>query len=244
MRFSILAAALLISCRGTVPWANEPIGEEINLAFTLENNLVFLTTVSVNGRPGRYFLGSAHATSVIDPKILAEIGTRTRLNLTDKNSRPFSPVALDLNGVGDAIIGAEIWGSEAITIDYRSGLVTFHKTGIEPALMTLFSYEAEPAVMITIDGETRPAIVDTASPDTVVLPARRDARATARVILAGTDFGEIDVRYADVPQARIGNRVLSKFVITIDYGTRQVGLWRDPRTPLQMNSERRTQNEE
>ena len=48
----------------------------------------------------------------------------------------------------------------------------------------------------------------------------------------GTDFGSIDVRLADVSTPRVGNRLLSKFLVTIDYGQREVGLWRDPRTGL------------
>jgi hypothetical protein len=49
------------------------------------------------------------------------------------------------------------------------------------------------------------------------------------VRVASTDFGAIDVQYANVSHARIGNRLLSRFMVTIDYGRRVVGLWRDPR---------------
>ena len=75
------------------------------------------------------------------------------------------------------------------------------------------------------------AIVDTALPDTLVLPRATEGRGTARVIVAGSDFGNIDVKYASVPLARIGNRLLSKFLVSIDYGKQNVGLWRDPRIP-------------
>jgi len=50
-------------------------------------------------------------------------------------------------------------------------------------------------------------------------------------VIAGTDFGNVDVKFANVAQPRIGNRLLSKFLISIDYGKREVGLWRDPRIP-------------
>lgn len=233
MRIAILAIGLLASCRSGVPWANEPLGNEINLAFTVENNLVFLSTIRINGRPGRYFLGSAHRRSVLDASLAPSLGGRLRLQLTEKDSAPLSPVILDLGGIGEAIVGADVWGNEAITIDYKAGLVTYQKKGMRSDMMTLFSFAAEPAVTISVDGETRSAVVDTASPDTLILPAREAMeRTTARVILGGVDFGEIDVRYADIAQARIGNRVLSKFLVTIDYGRRQVGLWRDPRIPL------------
>jgi hypothetical protein len=51
------------------------------------------------------------------------------------------------------------------------------------------------------------------------------------VMIGDTDFGTIDVGYANVSQARVGNRLLSRFLVTIDYGKRVVGLWRDPRIP-------------
>jgi len=50
------------------------------------------------------------------------------------------------------------------------------------------------------------------------------------VQLAGTDFGDVDLLLADVTEPRVGNRILSKFLITIDYGKHEVGLWRDLRT--------------
>jgi hypothetical protein len=84
-------------------------------------------------------------------------------------------------------------------------------------------------VQLSVDGETIDAIVDTTSPDTLTLPSRRASRAKARITLAGADFGEVDVRYADVAAPHIGNRLLSHFLVSIDYGRRIVGLWRDPR---------------
>ncbi|HXG58826.1 MAG TPA: hypothetical protein VNL91_07370, partial [Thermoanaerobaculia bacterium] len=67
---------------------------------------------------------------------------------------------------------------------------------------------------------------------TLIVPAASNGRGRAGVSLAGTDFGTLDVRFAPIPRARVGNRILSKFLVTIDYGKGVVGLWRDPRTPL------------
>jgi hypothetical protein len=103
---------------------------------------------------------------------------------------------------------------------------------MESALMNVFHYTAEPAIMISVNGTPLPAVVDTASPDTLTVPARTNDRKTARVIISGVDFGEIDVHLTDTSQARLGNRLLSKFLVTIDYGRKEVGLWRDPRIPL------------
>ena len=226
---------VLSACASMLPWHDEPIGEEVNVAFTLRNNLIFLSSSTIDGIPGRYILGSAAPQTVVDPKVAhAEARGRHILELNNRQALRFEPVVADLHGVADAIVGADVWGVHAVTIDYNAGLLTYQREGIHPGLMSLYSFSAEPKVNVTIDGHSVPAIVDTSSPDTLILP-RADAahtRGTAHVALAGTDFGTIDVRYANVAQPRIGNRILSKFLISIDYGRHEVGLWRDPRIPM------------
>jgi hypothetical protein len=230
-------SALLVflsGCGSFAPWRNEPVGTEVNLAFTLQNNLLFLPSATVNGRGGRLFFSSASARSVIDPRF-AETLPESReytLRLNDKQALRFSPAFLDLGGTGDGMIGADVWGRRAITIDYQSGLLTFQKEGIHSGLMTLYRFTAEPIISIDVDGRTISAVVDTASPDTLVLPRAAAGRGRARLAIAGTEFGSIDVGYANISRAHVGNRVLSKFLMTIDYGRHQVGLWRDPRIPL------------
>jgi hypothetical protein len=74
------------------------------------------------------------------------------------------------------------------------------------------------------------AVVDTANPDTLELPGETKGRGRAHVSIAGTDFGQIDVSYSPaLGQPRVGNRLLSRFLVSIDYGRGIVGLWRDPR---------------
>jgi hypothetical protein len=223
----IMAALLSASCARYLPWRNTPIAPEVNLAFTLERNLVELQTVRLNNRPGRFLLGSAARQSVIDPRF-AGPGPHA-LQLTEKETVRLSPAPLDLGGVADAIIGAEAWRNRAISIDYRSGLVTFQKEGIYTGLMTIFRYDDDPKIYVNVDGVNVPAVVDTTNPDTVILPRAENGRGTAHVMIAGNDFGTIDVRYANVSRARVGNRLLSRFLVTIDYGKHVVGLWRDPR---------------
>jgi hypothetical protein len=225
---------LLAGCR-SVPWSNEPVGSEFNLAFRLERNLLYLPTAKINGHSGRFLFASAHAHTVIDPQFASAVGSRQlRLQLTERESVPLAPVILDLHGLGDALIGAEAWSSHAVTIDYRAGLITYQKQGIYTDGMTLYQFRAEPAVLVDVDGRSITAIVDTTLPDTLLLPrgGAKDDRRQARVSLAGVDFGSVDVALADVARARIGNRLLSRFLVTIDYGRQQVGLWRDPRTSL------------
>lgn len=236
---AIAIATLLFcaTCSITLPWSHEPIGQELNLSFVVRNNLLFLPTATIDGRTGQFLLGTADVHTAIDSGFAGNLppaswrGTRS-LQLNEKESLRFAPVVLDLHGVADGIIGADVWGDRAVSIDYASGLITYQKEGIHPELMTIYHFVGEPQVSVTVDGKPIAAIIDTASPDTLILPrgSAPAARTHAHVQLAGTDFGTIDIRLADVSAPRVGNRILSKFLVTIDYGKREVGLWRDPRT--------------
>lgn len=215
-----------------VPWRDEPTGQEVNVAFTFENNLIWVSSARIDGRGGRFLAGSSQPVSVLDERFARSLPSRSHaLQLSEKESLPLRTVTADLRGAADAIIGADAWQSHAVTFDYRAGLVTLQREGIHPDLMTLFRYETQPSITITVDGVSVAAVVDTTSPDTIVLPGA-EGRRTARVQVAGTDFGRIDVGSGNVEIARVGNRVLSKFLVTIDYGRRVVGLWRDPRIAL------------
>jgi hypothetical protein len=219
-----------MACRSALPWHDAPPPDEVNLAFTIQNNLLFLPSATINGKAGRYLFGSATPRTVIDPRVMPDSGTFA-LTLGDRATIPFTPVFLDLRRAADALIGADVFASRGVTIDYRAGLLTYQKAGIHPAYMTLFRYSDEPAVDVAVDGTRVAAIVDTASPDTITLPAAKESRGRAHVAIAKSDFGTIDVRYAPVERPRLGNRLLSKFLIAIDYRNRVVGLWRDPRMP-------------
>lgn len=229
-RATALALTLFAASCVRLPWKDEPAAPEVNLAFTLDRNLVELRTLRLNDRPGRFLLGSAARVTVLDTAYAGQ-GPHA-LQISEKNTVKIKPSTLDLQGVADGILGADLWDNHAISIDYRAGLVTYQKQGIEPALMTVFHYDTVPTIDVAVDDVVLRTIVDTTSPDTLVLPSPNDRRGNARVSVAGTDFGTIDVRYANVSQARIGNRLLSRFLVSIDYGKRVVGLWRDPRIPL------------
>jgi len=223
-----------IGCAGILPWHNEPVANEVNLAFTIENNLLFLSTPALENRRGRFFLSTASARSAVDPQFASSLRTRPPFSfaISDKEAVRIDPVVVGLGGVGDAMIGADVWSRHAITIDYHAGLITYQTARIEPAEMTLHRFASAPTIVVNVDGKPIEAIVDTALPDTLVLPAEKPSRRTAHVVIAGTDFGIVDVGQARVAMPRIGNRLLSRFLVTIDYGQRVTGLWRDPRIPL------------
>ena len=229
----VLTVLCTAACSVKLPWANEPTGQEVNMSFTVDNNLLYIGGAAIDGRAGRFILGSSQPTSVLDAGFARRIGSPSKhaLRLSEKESLPFTAVVADMRGVGDAIIGADVWRAHAVTIDYRAGLITLQREGIHPDLMTLFNFSGQPTINISVDGKSMAAIVDTTSPDTVVLPGTAGRRA-AKIVVAGTDFGKIDVRSGNVEVARVGNRVLSKFLVSIDYGRRVVGLWRDPRIAL------------
>jgi hypothetical protein len=225
---------LLSACSmARVPWRNEPVGREVNLSFTIENNLLYLTTVRVDGLSGRFFLGTAHARSVLDPRFGAGMA-RHIVQLSEKEARPITPAIVPLRGLGDGIIGSDVWGDRAtVTLDYRSGLITLNKDRLSNDEMTVYGFAAEPRIVVDVAGRPVDAIVDTTSPDTLVLPRNGApaSRTTARVSIAGSDLGDVSIRYDDVSAPRVGNRVLSKFLVSIDYGRKTVSLWRDPRIP-------------
>ncbi len=228
----LVVAVLCTGCRSfRAPWASEKIGQETNLAFVMRNNLLYIPSTTIDGHHGSFLFGSAEASSVIDPHFPKSGSANHRIELNERQSLPFTSVVADLHGIADAIIGANVWASYTVSVDYRSGLVTLQREGIHSALMKLYPFTAAPMVTVTVDGREISAIVDTTSPDTLVLPGA-SGRRTARVQIAGVDFGNVDIRGGGTTTARVGNRLLSKFLISIDYGHKVVGLWRDPRTEL------------
>jgi len=236
----LIATCALAVCAACVraPWRNEPAGPEVNLAFTVEKNLLVITSATIQGRPGRFVFGSAQPRTVVDATFAQSLRIpwrgRLSLQIGEKQSLSFTPLVADLRGAGDAIVGADVWGSRAVTVDYHAGLLTYQKEGIHPESMTLYRFTGPPKIDVDVDGRTFSAIVDTASPDTLVLPRGNQSahRTTARLRVGGVDFGMVDLAVGDVTEPRVGNRVLSKFLVTIDYGRREVGLWRDPRIAL------------
>ena len=226
-----MALVLLSSC-SSLPWNKGPDHEEVNLAFRLDRNLVRLQTVEINGQRGNYVFGSATPKSVFDPGLASRLGSAAsyKILVSEKDTLHVTPLIADLGDAADAIVGADIIGRRAVTIDYRLGMVTYQKYGIQTAMMTLYRFNSAPEITVNVDGRDFPAIVDTTSPDTLVLPGE-PSRFDAAVHVAGIDFGTIDVRRAAVNRPRIGNRLLAHFLVSIDYGKGVVGLFRDPREP-------------
>ena len=106
-------------------------------------------------------------------RLITYVSERLGIVVTQLNQREslrFAPVIVDLHGVADAIVGTDVWGGHAITIDYRAGILTFQREGIHPGLMIVYKYAEDPTINVSVDGRIVSAIVDTTSPDTLVLP--------------------------------------------------------------------------
>src|SRR5260221_12921951 len=117
----------------------------------------------MGGRAGRCLVASAEPRTLIDPKFSRP--TTHTLQLNEKESLRLPSVDVDLHGVADAIVGGDAWGSHAVTLDYRSGVLTYQREGIHPELMTIYPFDDDPMVTVLIDGRSVAAVVDTASPD-------------------------------------------------------------------------------
>lgn len=222
------AVLALLASACALPWKSERPGN-VNLAFVPRQNLLELTNVRVSGRSGRFVLGTAAPATVIDTAFHTP-GPQV-VTLGSRNSVTIEPRVGSLGGVADAIIGADAWREGSITIDYRAGVLTWRRQGAVTSQMEIFRFTAAPAIEVTVNGVKHTVVVDTASPDTLTLPGREARRGAVHVVIAGSDFGTVDVQYASVTQARVGNRLLTHFLVTIDYGQQIVGLWRDPRAP-------------
>ena len=233
-----LALLLIAGCRSTVTRLVERPNErtETNASFVVEDNLLRLHTITIDGRGGRFLIGSAHPHTVVSPAFAgARPGRRARIQLGPNHAVEVEPIVTDLHGTGEAIVGFDAAGGRAMTINYVAGLITWHDSGSSGGGMTVYRYLDVPQITVTVDGREVPAIVDTTSPDTLTLPRGSSpaARARARVEIAGTAFPNTDIAFADVSRPRIGNRLLSKFLVTIDYGRQQVLLWRERRVPIE-----------
>jgi hypothetical protein len=131
-------------------------------------------------------------------------------------------------GIADGILGADAFAAGSLTIDYSRSLVAVSRRPMRAADVTTYHFRGAPSVPIRVDGQEYLALVDSASPDGVTLPGEEEARRDGMVKVGGASFQEV-VRYAPIDQARIGNRVLARFLVSIDYRRATVALWPDPR---------------
>jgi hypothetical protein len=235
-RTRVLAALFLLSgCVIHLPWSKQP--GETNVTFHTEKNVLVMDSVTIEHRPGKFIFATSLPHTALNASFAAALGPAQPRGYTVQFGRKATtftaPATVDLHGLADAVLGADSWVAPVVTIDYRTGLISFDKSMLLRDDMVVSRYEGPPSVTVQMDGQQIQAVVDTASPDTLTLPLSYGpaGRGRASVTMGGIQFASVDVRFADVPDAHVGNRLLSKFLVLIDQSRHLVGLWRDPRTP-------------
>lgn len=221
----ILAPALAVIAAA----CSLPRAATTHLAWTFRQNLIVVGAVA-GGVDGEFIVGTAHPATILDPEFAGRAGDRGRMpvNLGGRFTADARPVRAELDGLADGILGLDVWGRRSVTIDYRRNLIILGRD-LEPMNEGLrHAFEHIPAVPILIDGVERLALVDTANPDTIQLPATdfgEEGRRSVDLQVGDVRFRGIGATVAPVTEIRLGNRVLSHFLVTIDYPRGEVTLW-------------------
>lgn len=234
---TVLLTLAISGCK-TYPW-NARVDDELNLAISFRNNQLVIPSTTIDSREGKFILGSATPELLLSPRFIEENQLRprrrVRVRLAEKQAISVAPFTADLKESADGVLGISVWRNGSISIDYNNGLLSYSnvKTHVTSD-MIVTRFENVPMVQVVIDGVTHSAIVDTTVPDTLIVPSATGAvserRTRVDLVVGGHRFPNVSARVAPGSSIRIGNRVLSKFLVAIDYRTRKVGLWRDPRT--------------
>lgn len=231
-------AAILIAV-GVIAGCSQPQFER-NVAFRIEKNLP-VVDAEIDGHPVSLVIASALPTSVIGGERAREIGfepswRRSRIFFGNLAGTRVTPMVLELDSVipAQGMLGADAWRGRTLTLDYRRRVAILTPPG--PVLEGFYSwsFKGPPRISITLDGIVVPAIIDTALPDTAVVPESLledtgDRRQNVDLEIAGLEFEDLDVLTAPIGDIRIGNRILSHFIVQIDYDHRTVALWPDAR---------------
>jgi len=227
-----IVAALLVGC-------SRPQFER-NVSFRIDRNLPIIDA-ELEGHPVSMVVASALPSSVIGGRRAREIGfepsrRRSRIFFGNLAGTRFEPLVLELDEQipADGMLGADAWRGRTLTLDYRRRLAILSPPGpIEEGYFS-WSFKGPPRISVLLDGIVLPAIVDTAIPDTAIVPEvlledSATGRQTVDLEIAGVEFDDLEIKTAPTGDIRIGNRVLSHFLVRIDYDNRTVALWPDLR---------------
>lgn len=228
---SAIAALAFSSCISSI----EPVIPEDNIGFFLRSNLPCVRA-EVNGRDATLVVASAIPRTTVTSSLKGDrAGARLLLGSTLITS--VRPAALDVADLpADGLLGADAFRGRIATIDYFRGLLILSAWPKAQPSVTPWDFAGgPPRVPVVINGRATWAIVDTALPDTAVIPGEfldsaTGGRGSVSLQVAGIRFDDLDVAVTPVVAPRLGNRVLSRFVVTIDYARERIGLWPDPRT--------------
>lgn len=226
-----LLALLVCGSCVSLPWRDET-ANETNVVFRFLDNQP-LVEVTVGGRGGTFVVGSVPPVTLINREFASRLvrGDKTVV-LGDRLMRKTKGETAELGTAFDGILGRDVWANDTLTVDYTRRLITIQNE--PPSGDDLYTYRFRggvPRVPIVIGGKQMTAIVDTASPDTVTLPAsfRGGGRRTSvSIAVAGLRLSSVDAAVADVDEPVIGNRLLAHFVVAMSFRRGEIRLWRDP----------------
>lgn len=225
---ALIAAGVvaIVSACSHLPWQEERPNEN-NVSFDFRQNLPVIDA-SIGGRAIRLIVGTATPVTLLSPELMRNGPTSVLLRGdVTLQIRP-EVLQVPLGTVADGILGADALEKNVVTIDYAKRLLILGSQRSQPTDMAHFAYSGAPRVPVVIDGDEMPALIDTASPDTITIPGPRDERLQTTVVIAETTMTE-SVRVMPGATARIGNRLLARFLVRIDYPRQRVSVWHDPR---------------
>ena len=229
--FALLLLAMAASCLPSI----EPRIPENNVGLFMRANLACIRA-EVNGLDSTLVVASALPRTAISSSLRSN-RSGTRILLGDTLLTHVRSTGLDIAEIpADGLLGADAFRGKIATIDYFRGLLIVGDWPRAQPDITPWKFSGgPPRVPVQINGRKTWAIVDTALPDTAIVPAEfldggDSARAVVTMEVGGIRFDDLDVAVVPVVEPRLGNRVLSRFVVTIDYAHEMIGLWPDPRT--------------
>ena len=103
------------------PWNSEPASEEVNIAFTLRNNLIFLPSATIDRKSGRFFFGTASQRTVLDPATVAAVGGPKpfyTFTASDRESMTLAARGAGAGQPGDALVGSDVVGKQSVATIY------------------------------------------------------------------------------------------------------------------------------
>jgi hypothetical protein len=236
---TLRATAFILFIAGTLPACSHPEFER-NVAFRLESNLPVIDA-EIEGRHVSMVIATALPSSVLGGIRAREIGFeqsrwRSRVYFRNLAGTKVAPMVIELdeNIPADGLLGSDAWRGRTLTLDYRRRVAILNPPGPIPEGFHSWSFKGPPRISVVLNGVVLPAIIDSAIPDTAIIPealleADGARRRTVDLEVAGVEFDDLDVLTGPTGDIRIGNRVLSQFVVRIDYDHRTVALWHDSR---------------
>lgn len=218
---ALVVGVFFSACSLRAPWQNER-RNEVNVGFSLTNNVVIIAA-ALDGQQRQFIVATGTPRSILTgagpaaPSTVT-LGSRARIVIT--------PERLGLAGIADGLLGTDAWEKRALTLDYTKKLLTLDLLQQQRTDSQPFTFTDLPTVPITVDGRSFDAVIDSSSPDTLIIPGQGRRRAKGKVTVGRDVWGTVDYQIAEVSAARIGNRLLSKYLLTIDYRTKQSYLWK------------------